>query len=309
MESDTSWDALSNPGKATDYFQLSASAPLQTGVQCFTTSNAWWLAEITRLSYHPDYHNKPGIKLGCLNYEKIATIDNYKTSTHVSLLKVQSIDTDNKPNSCLVIAFRGTDDLTDWNTNLQTIQKPFGNIGKVHSGFKEAYLSIKKDLFRYLNDYSLPIFVTGHSLGAALATLTTLDVYKSDYFDSCYTFGSPRTGNPDFVNSIICNQIYRVVNNCDIVTVVPLDFPLIKYKHIGKSYLLDDHSNLVNDMSEEEIIDYQKSKAHGLKEYVTSQVISKNIKQIQNKLPFFLSDHAPINYVLKLQSLLQVNPY
>jgi lipase (class 3) len=305
MEFDTSWNALSNPGIAKDYFNLATPAPLQSGINKFSSSNAWWLAEICRLCYHPDYHHKQNINFGCFKYKKVAFIDNVKTSTHISLLKVSGIDSGGSSNNSLVIAFRGTDDLNDWNTNLQTIQRPYGSTGKVHSGFKDAYLSIRKELLEYVDRNSLPIFVAGHSLGAALATLTVSDIYKNINFDSCYTFGSPRTGNKDFINSIESNNFYRVVNNCDIVTVVPLDFAIIKYRHIGIPFLIDNEGQLINNMNEDDIYTYQKSKAHELKEYAVSQLLSKNIKHIKNKLPRFLSDHAPLNYVIGLEKQLQ----
>ena len=303
MELDTSWDALSKPGEATDYFNLPSPKPLQIGTNNFNIFNAWWLAEIARLSYHPDYYKKQDISFGCFKYEKIAFIDNIKTSTHVSLLKVEAID-DNKENkACLVIAFRGTDEINDWNTNIHAHQRSFGNTGKVHSGFKKVYLSIKDELLKYLKDNSLPIFVTGHSLGAALAILCTSDIYKSNLFDSCYTFGSPRTGNTTFVNLIKCKNIYRVINNCDVVTAVPIDFAGIKYKHIGSSYLINDKGELIEGMNEDEIYSYQKDKAYGLKEYAKSKLFS-SIDSIKTDLPFFLADHAPVNYVIALKNLI-----
>jgi triacylglycerol lipase len=305
MELDSSWDALSNPGLAKDYFNLPAPTPLQSDTNKFSSSNAWWLAEICRLCYHPDYHHKQNINFGCFKYKKIASIDNIKTSTHVSLLKVTGIDNGGNPNNSLVIAFRGTDDLNDWNSNLQTIQRPYGSAGKVHSGFKDTYLSIRDELLGYLDNNSLPIFVTGHSLGAALATLTVSDIYKNINFDSCYTFGSPRTGNNDFVNAIENDNFYRVVNNCDIVTVVPLDFAVIKYRHIGNPILINDEGHLSERMNDDEVYTYQKSKVHQLKEYAVSQFLSKKIKHIKNKLPRFLSDHAPLNYVIALQNLIE----
>jgi len=304
MSADTSWDALSNPGLATDYFNLSEQTPLQSGTKCFSTSNAWWLAEITRLSYHRNYHNKQDINLGGFKFEKIAVIDNTNTSTHVSLLQVIGIDINGVENTSLVIAFRGTDDLADWQTNINVLQQPYANAGKVHTGFKEAYFSIRDELHGHLNNNSLPLFVTGHSLGAALATLTTADIYNTPHFDSCYTFGSPRTGNPAFVDSIQCENIYRVVNNCDVVTTVPLDFGIIEYRHIGASYLLTDAGKLIDNMDEDEIVSYQKNKLHELKEYAATQIFSRNINQFSDKLPMFLYDHSPINYVTGLESLL-----
>ncbi len=302
FELDTSWDALCDPGYATEYFDLPDPSHLKINTKSFNLSNAWWLAEITRLSYHYNFNTDQNINLGCFNYKKVVFIDNFDTSTHISLLEVNGLDEYGKDISCLVISFRGTDELEDWNTNLKAHQTPFGSKGKVHSGFKAAYLSIKDQLFEHLNSYSLPIFITGHSLGGALAILATSDIYKSDNFDSCYTFGSPRIGSPELVKSIQCERVYRVVNNCDIVTVVPLDLPFIKYRHIGSSYLLDDHGKLIPDLSEEEIYSYQKSKSNHLKQYAKTKLFNIGSKSLKTELPFFLADHAPINYVTVIKN-------
>ncbi len=298
MKLDYSWKALCEPGDAVDYFDRSSPTPLTAGINNFSLSNAWWLAEISRLVYHSYFCERNDINFGCFEFEKTGVINNQNTSTQVALLKV------NRDNPCLVIAFRGTDEMEDWQTNVHAYQTPFADMGKVHSGFKKAYLSIKEELLEYLKDNVLPIFITGHSLGAALATLATSEFYKNEQFDSCYTYGSPRTGNPAFVNSIKCKQIYRIVNNCDIVTTVPIDFAGINYEHIGSPYLINDDGDLLEDINEDEIYAYQKDKLGGLKEYAKSKVFKNDIKSIKNDLPSFLADHSPLNYVSMLENLL-----
>ncbi len=297
MNLDNSWESLVKPGDAKDYFKLSNATPLQTATNSFKLFNAWWLAELSRLIYHNNFFDNKSIDFGSLEYELITYIENKETSTHVALLKII------QDAPCLVVVFRGTDDIDDWNINFHAYQSSFGSSGKVHSGFKKAYLSIRQELFECLRDHSLPVFITGHSLGAALATLATSELHGHDNFDSCYTFGSPRTGNPEFINSIKCDRIFRIVNNCDVVTTIPIDFALIKYKHIGLNYLIDDQGNLIESMSEDEVFTYQKSKLDGLKEYAVSKIFDPASKSIKDDLPVFLADHAPINYVLRLQKL------
>jgi triacylglycerol lipase len=307
MKLDYSWKALFKPGEATDYFNLSDSVPLQTGAPGFNINNAWWLAEISRLIYQHDFHNKHNLNLGCFEYETIGFIDNKNTSTHVALLKVNGIDNKGHTTPCLVVAFRGTDHIDDWNNNVHAYQTPFGELGNVHDGFKNAYLSIKKELHGYLNNHLLPTFITGHSLGAALATLTTAEIVNNPNFDSCYTFGSPRTGDPAFVNALKDKRIYRVINNCDVVTTVPLSFANIKYKHSGFSHLLNNNGDHVEESDEEAILNYQKDKLLDLKEYAILELFSKNIKNIKDNLPPVLADHAPINYVLALENLIKTS--
>lgn len=136
-----------------------------------------------------------------------------------------------------VLAFRGTevkkkkDVLTDLRaTQISAIE------GGVHKGFQAAYDSVKDEIEKSLGtlDPKLPIYITGHSLGAALATVATqnLDVGSKfrDRIAACYTFGSPRVGNTKYDRAFKA-PIYRMVNTTDIVTVIPL--LTMGYVHIG----------------------------------------------------------------------------
>jgi triacylglycerol lipase len=294
---DCSWESLFKPGNSTNYFDISNSKPIEIGSSCFNISNAWWLAEISRLIYHPQFFEKDNIQLGSFNYEIINYIEHKSTSTHVALLKII------QDNPCVAIAFRGSDETEDWNINAQAYQTSFDNNGKVHSGFLKAYASIRDELLNSLANNALPIFITGHSLGAALSVLATSDLKNNLNYDSCYTFGSPRIGDANFIQTINNKNIYRVVNNCDVVTTIPIDFALIKYHHAGESFLLNDNGKLIEGMGEEEIYSYQKNNLSSLKEYAVTKLFSKDFKSLTNELPSFLADHAPINYTIKLSKL------
>ncbi|MFT5395126.1 MAG: triacylglycerol lipase [Gammaproteobacteria bacterium] len=302
MQQDSSWQALSKPGEATEYFDLQTNKPLQCGVSAFNISNASWLAEISRLTYQPDFHLNKKNNLGRFEYKEIGFVNKAETSTHVSLLKVKGINSDGYPQPCLVVAFRGTDDLVDWNNNIKAMQTPFNECGLVHAGFNIAYESIKEELFFYLEDLSLPIFVTGHSLGAALATLLMAEIMDRPNFDSCYTFGSPRVGDAAFANALNNKSFYRIINNCDIITTVPISIPTISYQHCGTTQLLNNMGMLIEGLSEEDILSYQKNKMLNLKDYALQELFSKNIMNIKGNLPPVLADHAPINYVLALEN-------
>lgn len=302
MQQNSSWQALSKPGEATEYFDLKTNKPLQCDVTGFNISNASWLAEISRLTYQPDFHLNEKNNLRRFEYKEIGFINKAETSTNVSLLKVKGINSDSYPQPCLVVAFRGTDDLVDWNNNIKSMQTPFNGFGLVHSGFNIAYESIKEELFFYLEDLSLPIFITGHSLGAALATLLTAEIMNRPNFDSCYTFGSPRVGDAAFANALNEKPIYRVINNCDIITTVPISISTINYQHCGTTQLLNNMGILIEGLSDEDILSYQKNKMLNLKDYALQELFSKNIMNIKGNLPPVLADHAPINYVLALEN-------
>ena len=149
----------------------------------------------------------------------------------------------------ILVAFRGTvfDDLSNWLTDDCVVQKRDSAYpGMVHTGFAQTMYSIWP-----LINAKLPtpvagrrVWVTGHSLGAAMATLAALRIEAAGFNAiSLYTYGSPRVGNPDFYQAYSVPH-YRFVNNCDIVPHVPLEGMLIgvrpyTYMHVGTLEYLD----------------------------------------------------------------------
>lgn len=89
-----------------------------------------------------------------------------------------------------------------------------------------------------------PTAVTGHSLGAALATLFVVENDSKRKFDisTLCTFASPRVGNMEFVH--LFNKLpidsWRIVNSRDLVPKLPLKIPvLIDYEHVDTAYPFD----------------------------------------------------------------------
>ncbi|HVF25335.1 MAG TPA: lipase family protein [Anaerolineales bacterium] len=137
--------------------------------------------------------------------------------------------------SYAVLAFRGTEkNWRDIQTDIHArrIKTP---TGKIHVGFKNAFASIEPEIKKSLLGLEgIPLYITGHSLGGALATVATQilewDSRFTDQIAACYTFGSPRVGNDEY-DSSIKSMFYRVVNTTDIVTIVPL--LLMGFVHVG----------------------------------------------------------------------------
>ena len=65
-----------------------------------------------------------------------------------------------------------------------------------------------------------PLFITGHSLGGAVATIAARRLDAERRIAACYTYGSPRVGTEDWVAQIK-TPIYRIVNSADPVPIVP----------------------------------------------------------------------------------------
>ncbi|HEY6466139.1 MAG TPA: hypothetical protein VIY69_09120 [Candidatus Acidoferrales bacterium] len=89
-----------------------------------------------------------------------------------------------------------------------------------------------------------PTIVTGHSLGAALATLFVIENDSKRKFDvtTLCTFASPRVGNMEFVH--LFNKLpidsWRIVNGRDLVPKLPLKIPvLVDYEHVDTAYSFD----------------------------------------------------------------------
>ena len=80
---------------------------------------------------------------------------------------------------------------------------------------------------------SLPLFITGHSLGGALALLATR-LTAPDVTGACYTFGAPRIGNYECFR-FIKTPVYRVVNSSDVVPRVPPGAVMLVVTHVVKA--------------------------------------------------------------------------
>lgn len=130
----------------------------------------------------------------------------------------------------IIIAFRGTSTATNWISNLNASQKKFQFIKEyclTHRGFTDIYSSMREKIISTLTRLSpdKTLYITGHSLGAALATLCAVDIAANTAYISpnLFTYGSPRVGDPAFtrVFSNYVQKSYRYANIFDIVTYAP----------------------------------------------------------------------------------------
>jgi hypothetical protein len=126
----------------------------------------------------------------------------------------------------VVLAFRGSDPLTlpNWITDavVKLVQCDEYD-GRVHHGFSSALRRTWPKIEAVLEEVrDKPLFVTGHSMGGALAVLTACRLAKAGKPPAAtYTFGSPRLGDPVFCRGHLL-PTYRVVNRLDLVPELPL---------------------------------------------------------------------------------------
>ncbi len=137
----------------------------------------------------------------------------------------------------LILAFRGTErNPSEWLTDARCAPTVEEDGSRAHTGFVEAFAKNRDTEGRSVEDRVgeildlpeskdengalLPLYLTGHSRGAALALLATKRL-APDVNGACYTFGAPRIGSSDYFQSIK-TPVYRMVNSSDIVPRAPL---------------------------------------------------------------------------------------
>jgi len=161
----------------------------------------------------------------------------------------------------LIVSFKGTSpfDLNQWLVDVSLAKtNAYKNLyGSIHQGFHQSMFESGPDdnttlyleVTSYINNFissqkeknegvHYHLWVTGHSLGAALATLyfgritATSDIRGAEV-DGAYDFGCPRVGNLAFRNRFIETEnspydnkvkMHRVYNVNDPVPMLPLGF-------------------------------------------------------------------------------------
>jgi hypothetical protein len=125
-----------------------------------------------------------------------------------------------------VLAFRGSDPVTLPNWLTDVVVKLVEHVeyeGRVHHGFSSALKRTWSKIETILDDVKdKPLFLTGHSMGGAIAVLAAYRLAKMGRPPvAVYTYGAPRVGDRTFCSSYTL-PTYRVVNRLDLVPEMPL---------------------------------------------------------------------------------------
>lgn len=186
----------------------------------YSDRTAWLMAKMSKLAYLPFENDDTELKaaLSEANFELIKWFS--KEGTQAFLAKRDS-------DRMVVLSFRGTqtEGLTletffDVFTDVYATMHTDKNGVKTHKGFQMAFQKVETEILQQIQglaDYGL--YITGHSLGGALALIST-SVINSENLGACYTFGSPKVGNEEFDDKIKA-PIYRVINSYDVVPFLP----------------------------------------------------------------------------------------
>jgi hypothetical protein len=277
-------DDLYFPCKRGDFF--SAGVPKFEAALC---------AEMARLSYCRQEssfafdQNKIRGVLGLVGFAECQFFESKRDprsgGTHAFLALKRDGD---KSQQLAILAFRGTDkdDPTDLGDDADAILVPWENAGKVHQGFAKALGEVRTELDTALQTIKCKILFTGHSLGAALATLLA----STQKPNLLCTIGSPRVGNAEFVATLGDIESSRFVDCCDIVPRMPPQ--LMGYEHVGEPFYIDRNRHLTFNPSGGFI---SEDRVLAEESYLVNYAWKIGNVGVRD-----LADHAPINYVTSL---------
>ena len=289
--------ALNPPANVTQpyvFFESVAANPLQPHDNALNLRNAWWMADAALLAYsHPGAIDAAFVTAGLT-----ADISHFQ-GVHSTEAYVASLP------DALVLVFRGTqlDDfwssVLDFLIDAKVLPVPDAAGNLVHAGFQVALDEVWTDIERHLRREQArsprPLWVTGHSLGAALATLAANRLSPDGSFKlrGGYTFGSPRVGDSAFGRAIGV-PIYRFRNDSDLVPHLPLG---LLFRHVGRPQFFDGaghlHPNLTG--AAEAMLDPFAPLMSSREAMLLRQALGSGTS-FELPLPGFLADHAPINY-------------
>lgn len=150
-----------------------------------------------------------------------------------------------------IVVFRGTQRTAEWVGNIYAVQQPYldpttgESLGNIHTGFRRIANSIINPLVveavQQINP-NKPCYVSGHSLGAALATVLALDMalavpaLRPNL--QVYVYASPRVGNSEFVRSYaqILPNSFRITNLADPIPTMPPTRLRAEFVHVGEEW-------------------------------------------------------------------------
>jgi len=155
-------------------------------------------------------------------------------------------------NGC-VISLRGSEDLANWIKDIEVKYDSMSEVCdgcKAEHGFHSVWHELDNEIINDLSDIGCvpggdPIFITGHSLGAAVGTVATLELFSKGFdVRASYLFESPRVGNSAFAeyfdSKFNGKDVWRITNGADPVPGLPSGFD---YHHTGQEVFFDKDGN------------------------------------------------------------------
>ena len=280
---------LSPPFTSYAYFKDVELFPFQYDATSFSLTNAWWLAEISTLVYSDEAFVRQ--QLARVGLDDVTFFDKSSTQCFVA-----------GNGRFAVVAFRGSEIwkrdkkidfrriFADLAADVDVRLSSWERGGSVHQGFKRALEEVWSDIFpviKGMKTQGCKIWMTGHSLGGALAILAA-DRYRN--VQGVYTYGAPRVGDRSF-RSHFSLPAYRIVNGSDIVTHVPARGI---YRHVGDLKLIDPVGKLHDQPFDDDDGDGPFSSPN---KYILSRNPEANHRAAtRGFIPAPIRDHVPVLY-------------
>ena len=135
------------------------------------------------------------------------------------------------------LAFRGTEfDFADILRDIRSVPWYDGDLGWCHAGFLKGARAIWPTIAPFLL-VDEPVYLTGHSLGGALATITGAAMaVRGKALAGLYTFGAPRAGFRSIGVKLSGVPSRQFVHGIDCVPSHP--WPIWGYRHVGSEVSL-----------------------------------------------------------------------
>jgi triacylglycerol lipase len=287
------WRNMAPPFTTHAYFQHGEDFPFAGRTGEFSLVNAWWLSEASLLAYAPEEFARPLFEKA--GFDDVWFFSGYSTQCYVVATRELAI-----------VAFRGTECdmggepeafwqfLADLSVDLDIRWVDAQGGGRIHRGFRDGLNEIWTDLRARLETLAArecALWITGHSLGGALALLAAARIERFSEVQGVYVFGAPRIGDQRFAEGY-APRIYRFLNNNDLVPHIP-PFP---YSDLGELRYIDASGNLHDSISR------WRRWMDEIQGHI--QCLTENLGNLKHdmaaSLPDGIKDHTPLLYALHI---------
>lgn len=259
-------------------------------------------------------------------------------SNHALLVDLNAYFVQSPCGRLAILCFRGTEptNIIDWlsGSSVRKVEYPGG--GHVHEGFYRNVQVLAPDLFEHTLPRALagePIFrtdavrslepvetgplealyVTGHSLGGALALMTAAMLVDglmsshsphADVLRGVYTFGQPMVGDPDFAaacDAKLKRRFFRHVYDRDVVPRLP-PRGTGRFAHAGQRYVSARGGWSLSSERTRQVLSALVAFPVGAAAWVLQQLPILH----QLPLPYSIYDHSPLHYMQQSQEALGI---
>ncbi len=261
------------------------------------------------------------------------------------LVKVTAHLVQSEDGRLAILSFRGTEpqNLIQWLSNASAKQEPFFGWGQVHGGFPRSlavlWPAIKLLLRGALNRYSVcdlrdvdqymhqcssekplgvlqqlehgveALYITGHSLGGALAVLAASMIHIDPSLApikaklrGVYTYGQPMVGDSVFAAKFeheFGDMLFRHVYKADLVPRLP-PITMGRFQHFGREFTATEAGWMLKSEPVEQLLTVGLSTLVGALAWVKEQIPLLSWV----RLPVSVGDHSPAFYLRTSQQAL-----